>query len=179
MNTPNSKLILIEDDDAFRTTASRVLTQRGFEVRDAASVEDAEAQLLSFRPRYAVLDLRLGEASGLALIPRLLAVDPECRIVVLTGYASIATAVSAIKSGAMDYLTKPVDIEVLVAALLGEATSREEALEAEPMSVRRASWEHIQRVLNDAEGNISETARRLGMHRRSLQRMLQKRPPKR
>ncbi|MCU5783067.1 helix-turn-helix, Fis-type [Alcanivorax balearicus MACL04] len=179
MSTPNSKLILIEDDDAFRTTASRVLTQQGFEVRDAASVEDAEAQLLSFRPRYAVLDLRLGEASGLALIPRLLAADPECRIVVLTGYASIATAVSAIKSGAMDYLTKPVDIEVLVAALHGEATSREEALEADPMSVRRASWEHIQRVLNDAEGNISETARRLGMHRRSLQRMLQKRPPKR
>jgi len=128
-------------------------------------------------PGRVILDLNLGGASGLALIPALLAIRPDCRIVVLTGYASIATAVDAIKLGAVQYLAKPVDIEAILAALAGDdGPDLDLPAPDEPLSVDRLEWEHIQRVLNENDGNISGTARALKMHRRTLQRKLAKRP---
>jgi two-component system response regulator RegA len=124
-----------------------------------------------------VLDLNLNGSSGLALIPQLLAINADCRIVVLTGYASIATAVDAIKLGAVQYLAKPVEIEAILAAFeTDDVPDLETAAPDEPLSVDRLEWEHIQRVLNENDGNISATARALKMHRRTLQRKLSKRP---
>lgn len=182
MNNPTPSLLLVEDDETFAQVAARALERRGFAVRQAASTEAAHEALEAQAPLYAVLDLRLGEDSGLSLLPDIFRASPDCRVVVLTGYASIATAVQAIKLGATNYLTKPVEINSLVAALREEDdddTTAEAVPPSEPMSVRRLGWEHVQRVLDEADGNVSEAARRLGMHRRSLQRMLGKRPPKR
>jgi two-component system response regulator RegA len=128
-------------------------------------------------PARVVLDLNLNGSSGLALIPRLLAINPDCRVVVLTGYASIATAVDAIKLGAVQYLAKPVEIEAILGAFENDdEPDLDMVAPDEPMSVDRLEWEHIQRVLNENEGNISATARALKMHRRTLQRKLLKRP---
>lgn len=181
MNEPISSLLLVEDDETFATVAARALKRRGFGVYRAASVEQAREALAARSPQYAVLDLRLGEDSGLSLLPDILRASPECRVVVLTGYGSIATAVQAIKLGASDYLTKPVEINTLVSTLTEEDVDTAATAEppAESMSVRRLGWEHVQRVLDETNGNISEAARRLGMHRRTLQRMLGKRPPRR
>lgn len=181
MSSRPPSLLLVEDDETFASVAGRALERRGFRVHRAESLDTARQALETEPPQFVVLDLRLGETSGLALLPDILRTSPQCRVVVLTGYASIATAVQAIKRGAVNYLTKPVEIATLVSALMGDEDGDvvPEELPAEPMSVRRLGWEHIQRVLDEAEGNISEAARRLGMHRRTLQRMLSKRPPKR
>jgi two-component system response regulator RegA len=169
------RLLLIDDDQNFLYMLARVLTRRGFTVVTAATAEEAQRQLTVAVPDYAVVDMKLEQASGLELIAPLRAANERMRIVVLTGYASIATTVEAIKRGADNYLAKPLELEALLAALADEpATGAVEA--AEPMSLRRLQWEHIQRVLDEHDGNISAAARTLGMHRRTLQRKLGKKP---
>lgn len=177
MNKPE-RLLLIDDDETFARVLARALTARGFSVAVAHDAAGALALLRREQPSHAVLDLKLGADNGLALIPQLLAIAPQLRILLLTGYASIATAVEAIKRGAHDYLAKPVDADAIVRAL------RDDEAESEPLAsggeqappLRRLEWEHIQRVLVESEGNISEAARRLGLHRRTLQRKLAKHP---
>ena len=181
----NESILVIEDDDTFSATLVRALKRRGYQ---AVAAKDAAAAigLMETAPAWVVLDLNLAGASGLALIPRLREIDPACRIVVLTGYASISTAVDAIKLGAVQYLAKPVDVDTLLRAF-GHALQPDEtasaarppaAISPVPMSVERMEWEHIQRVLREHKGNISATARALNMHRRTLQRKLLKRPAK-
>ena len=172
-------VLLIDDDEVFVRVLARALGARGFAVGVAANRGQALASARELEPDYAVLDLKLGEDSGLALIPELLEIKPDLRILLLTGYASIATAVEAIKRGATDYLAKPVDADQVVQALRGggdgiETTATTPAFAAPPL--KRLEWEHIQRVLAECDGNISEAARRLGLHRRTLQRKLSKRP---
>lgn len=172
----NSELLIVDDDDTFRRVLSRSLTRRGFRVYQADSVIATRELLNNHRPTYTLLDLSMPEESGLRLIPLLLECNSDMRIVVLTGYASIATAIEAIKLGAMHYLSKPADADDIMAALEQPAGDDSIDITAQPIPLNRVEWEHIQRVLNECEGNISETARRLGMHRRTLQRKLQKRP---
>ena len=172
-------LLLVDDDPTFVQVLARALGSRGFHVITANTLTEALALARQLHPRYCVLDLKLGEENGLRLIPELHTLLPDIRILLLTGYASIATAVEAIKRGAHDYLAKPVDADAVVRALLdGDGDIEEEPPEApeQPLALRRLEWEHIQRVLTECDGNISETARRLGMHRRTLQRKLAKRP---
>lgn len=172
-------ILVIDDDPAFNRVLSRALKGRGLDVASALSAQEAAALIPAARAARAVLDLNIGGTSGLTLIAPLLAANPACRIVVLTGYASIATAVDAIKLGAVQYLAKPVEIEAILAAFDND-DGPDFALPVsdEPLSVDRLEWEHIQRVLNENDGNISATARALKMHRRTLQRKLSKRPVK-
>ncbi|MEJ2686664.1 MAG: response regulator transcription factor [Gammaproteobacteria bacterium] len=169
-------LLLVEDDDVLREVLTRALHGRGYDVMAANDL--GEAQRLSIRqpPDFAVVDLRLGNESGLELIGHLTRAYPQIRAVVLTGYASIATAVEAIKLGAKYYLTKPVDADEIIAALYRDEGNAEINPPDRPCSVKRLEWEHIQQVLQQCEGNVSETARKLGMHRRTLQRKLRKHP---
>jgi len=176
-------LLIIDDDATFARVLGRALGSRGFETVAAAGIDEARMLARRHQPRYCVLDLKLGEENGLRLIPELHALVPDMRILLLTGYASIATAVEAIKRGAHDYLAKPVDADAVVRALLdgdngGPAPDDDDVPDAPeaPLALRRLEWEHIQRVLTECDGNISETARRLGMHRRTLQRKLSKHP---
>ncbi|MGN6740165.1 response regulator transcription factor [Dyella sp.] len=174
-------LLIIDDDATFGRVLARALGSRGFEVIHAANADEARALTRRHQPRYCVLDLKLGEENGLRLIPDLHRLVPDMRILLLTGYASIATAVEAIKRGAHDYLAKPVDADAVVRALVdgdGPHADDDEVLDAPeaPLALRRLEWEHIHRVLTECDGNISETARRLGMHRRTLQRKLSKHP---
>lgn len=172
------RLLLIDDDSNFLHMLARVLTRRGFVVVTAATAQEAQHQLDGTPPDYAVVDMKLDQGSGLDLIGPLRAANESMRIVVLTGYASIATTVEAIKRGADNYLAKPLEIDALLAALENAPTA--EATEhAEPMSLRRLQWEHIQRVLEEHHGNISAAARTLGMHRRTLQRKLAQKPARR
>lgn len=172
------KILLVEDDEIFGRVISRAMQRRGFEVVHALSLDAANGTVSTQGFDLAVLDLNLGGHSSLPLIPILKQHNRRMRILVLTGYASIATAVEAIKLGADNYLAKPADADEILTALLGDATPTQEdsSAIAEPMSVRRLEWEHIQKVLMENDGNISETARQLKMHRRTLQRKLQKRP---
>lgn len=168
-------ILLVEDDAAFAAMLARSLQRRGHAVRHAP---DAAAALLAVAsaPQAIILDLNLGGDSGLRLLPQLLAAAPQARLLVLTGYASIATAVEAVKLGAVNYLAKPAGADEILAALGAPAANPECALPATPMSLKRVSWEHLQRVLAEHDGNVSATARALNMHRRSVQRMLAKRP---
>ena len=169
--------LIIDDDGTFNAVLVRTLERRGHEARGASDPASALAVAREIVPAHVVLDLNLNGSSGLALIPQLLAINADCRIVVLTGYASIATAVDAIKLGAVQYLAKPVEIEAILAAFdTDDGPDLETAAPDEPLSVDRLEWEHIQRVLNENDGNISATARALKMHRRTLQRKLAKRP---
>lgn len=178
--TARPLLLLVDDDATFLRVLARAMASRGFEVITAKSFDEARALTRRHQPHYCVLDLKLGEENGLRLIPELHSLVPDMRVLLLTGYASIATAVEAIKRGAHDYLAKPVDAEVVVRALLdGDSDSEDQELPdapEQPLALRRLEWEHIQRVLTECDGNISETARRLGMHRRTLQRKLSKHP---
>lgn len=169
-------LLLVDDDATFRTVLSRALEKRGFAVTTAASVEEALPLVNANPPEFAVLDLKMEGASGLVLVQKIHELDPATRIVMLTGYASISTAVEAIKLGATQYLSKPVNADEIVAAF-GHNPSAEVPLETQPATVERLEWEHIQRVLHENGDNISATARILNMHRRTLQRKLSKRPP--
>jgi two-component system response regulator RegA len=168
-------LLLVDDDTTFCNVLSRALEKRGFAVTVAHSVEQALPLAKANPPEYAVVDLKMEGASGLVLIQSLHELDPATRIVVLTGYASIATAVEAVKLGATQYLAKPANADEIVAAF-GHSASVELPLNTQPSSVDRLEWEHIQRVLQEQQGNISATARLLNMHRRTLQRKLGKRP---
>ena len=176
MNTSineQASLLLVDDDDTFCHVLGRALEKRGYKVVVAHSVEAATPLALANPPEYAVIDLKMGGVSGLTLVKVLHELDPATRIVVLTGYASIATAVEAIKLGATQYLSKPANADEIVAAF-GHLASTDVKLSAQPPSVERLEWEHIQRVLQEHQGNISATARALNMHRRTLQRKLAK-----
>jgi two-component system response regulator RegA len=174
------RILIIDDDAVFREVLARALARRGLTPLLAENGETACRLLQEQAVDYAVLDLKLGNESGLHLLPQLLRLQPGLRLLVLTGYASIATAVEAVKLGAVNYLPKPAEPDEILAALAVDAGLPASAvLETPPMSVDRLEWEHIQKVLAETEGNVSETARRLGMHRRTLQRKLQKRPVKR
>ncbi len=181
LNASARPLLIVDDDPTFGRVLARAMGSRGFEVINATNAEEARALTRRHQPRYCVLDLKLGEDSGLRLIPDLHRLVPDMRILLLTGYASIATAVEAIKRGAHDYLAKPVDADAVVRALTegdGPHADDDDVVEAPeaPLALRRLEWEHIHRVLTECDGNISETARRLGMHRRTLQRKLSKHP---
>jgi two-component system response regulator RegA len=179
MNESPDRILLVDDDETFTAVLSRGFSRRGFVTRACASAEQAVAACGEFRPTHILLDLNMPGTSGLVALPRLLAAAPGTELVVLTGYSSIATAVEAIKLGAANYLCKPATIDEILQAFSGEGEPQATDVPAEPISVDRLEWEHIQRVLQDHGGNISATARALGMHRRTLQRKLQKRPVRR
>ena len=172
----SGKLLLVDDDEAFLRVLGKALSRRGFDVLSAASLQMARSMLESQRPAYAVVDLKLDGDSGLELIPNLVKNNEDMVIVILTGYASIATAVSAIKRGATNYLAKPVKVDEVVRALAGKDQPALTEDDFTPMSVERLEWEHIQKVLQENGGNITATARSLGMYRRTLQRKLAKKP---
>ena len=173
-------LLIVEDDDALRQRLARAFTDRGLEVRTAATTEEAQRLATENPPELVLLDLRVGNENGLNLIPALKEVDAQTRVVVLTGYGAIATAVEALKRGAVNYLTKPADPDAILAAFGGAPSSETDALPAlSAMSLDRVEWEHINRVLVECGGNISEAARALGLHRRTLQRKLAKFPSRR
>ena len=169
-------LLLLDDDQALRTRMGRALEARGFEVVLAASVAEAMQILKDQAPAFGLFDMRLEDGNGLKVVETMRDRRPDARIVMLTGYGAIATAVAAVKAGAVDYLSKPADADDVVKALLavGDAPEPPE----NPMSADRVRWEHIQRVYELCDHNVSETARRLGMHRRTLQRILAKRAPR-
>jgi len=175
-STEMKPLLLVDDDETFCEVLSHALTKRHYDVTIAHSVSAAETTLEILTPDFAIVDLRMPESYGLDLIPRLCEKNPEIRIVVLTGYASIATAIEAIKLGATHYLTKPADADEIVAAFKREKGETDTAIEEQPLALDRLEWEHIQKVLADCNGNISAAARQLKLHRRTLQRKLQKRP---
>jgi two-component system response regulator RegA len=172
------QLLIVEDDDAFARTLKRSLERRGYAVRVATSPEEVDALLSGWKPGYAVVDLKLGNASGLACVQTLRAADAAMRIVVLTGFASIATAVEAIKLGASYYLAKPSNTDDIEAAFDRSEGNIDAPLDARPSSIKTVEWEHIHQTLVEANFNISEAARRLGMHRRTLARKLEKRQVK-
>lgn len=169
-------LLLVDDDRSFCAVMSAALSARGFMVRIAHSVAEARDMARADPPEYAVIDLKMPGSSGLELVKYLHELDAQTKMVVFTGYASVATAVEAIKLGATHYLVKPADADEVVAALHREAGDAEVPISTKPLSVARVEWEHIQRVLTECDDNISEAARRLRMHRRTLQRKLAKRP---
>lgn len=175
------KALIIDDDKVFAGTLARALARRGLKCQQAHSVEAARTLIESCaddgRPDIAVIDLKLGDGSGLQVLDLLTARLPDCRTLVLTGFSSIATAVEAIKRGAHNYLPKPANADEILQALEPGA-AESVPIASQPLSVERMEWEHIQRVLLAHEGNISATARALSMHRRTLQRKLQKRPVK-
>jgi len=169
-------LLLLDDDQALRTRLGRALEGRGFEVTTVGSVAEAEAAISHRPPAFAVLDMRLDDGNGLRVVEAVRERRQDARIIMLTGYGAIATAVAAVKAGAVDYLSKPADADDVVKALLANGEAPEPP--ANPMSADRVRWEHIQRVYELCDHNVSETARRLGMHRRTLQRILAKRAPR-
>ncbi len=173
---PDKSLLLVDDDDPFLRRLQRAMEKRGFEVNVADSVAAGRAIALAHPPAYAVIDLRLKDGNGLDVVETLRECRPDSRIVMLTGYGAIATAVAAVKIGATDYLPKPADANDIIAALLSQEEEMPPPPE-NPMSADRVRWEHIQRVYELCDRNVSETARRLNMHRRTLQRILAKRSP--
>jgi two-component system response regulator RegA len=170
-------LLLVDDDEAFVKRLAKAMEKRGFVPETAGSVAEGRAIAVSRPPAYAVVDLRLEDGNGLDVVETLRERRPDCRIVVLTGYGAIATAVAAVKIGATDYLSKPADANDITNALLVKGETMPAPPE-NPMSADRVRWEHIQRVYEMCDRNVSETARRLSMHRRTLQRILAKRSPK-
>lgn len=173
--TPRT-LLLVDDDRAFLIRLERAMKARGFDVRVAASVAEGLEQAKSSPPDYAVVDLRLEDGNGLDVVAQIKELRPDSRVVILTGYGNIATAVTAVKSGAIDYLAKPADADDVFKALMSDNDSKASPPD-NPMSADRVRWEHIQRVYELCDRNVSETARRLNMHRRTLQRILAKRAP--
>ncbi|WLD57863.1 response regulator [Salinispirillum sp. LH 10-3-1] len=174
-DAPTGTVLIIDDDAAFRRLLGRGLTRLGWQTLEADSSASAMAALQQ-APSHVLLDLRLGEENGMTLLEPIRAQYPDIRIILLTGFASIASAVAAMKRGADDYLSKPVDIQAVDQALRGDRPDAVEDIQEQPPALRRVEWEHIQRVLADCGGNVSEAARVLGMHRRSLQRKLAKKP---
>ena len=174
---PDNSLLLVDDDEVFVKRLAKAMEKRGFSVETAESVAAGRAIATARPPAYAVVDLRLDDGNGLDVVDVLQDKREDCRVVILTGYGAIATAVAAVKAGATDYLAKPADAQDIVNALLspqGELPPPPE----NPMSADRVRWEHIQRIYELCDRNVSETARRLNMHRRTLQRILAKRSPR-
>ena len=173
----DNTLLILDDDEPFRKRLARAMDKRGFTATDLDSVAAGRAFCTATPPAYAVIDLRLEDGNGLDVVEVLREKRPDAKIVVLTGYGAIATAVAAVKIGATDYLSKPADANDVTNALLADPEDKPEPPE-NPMSADRVRWEHIQRVYELCDRNVSETARRLNMHRRTLQRILAKRSPK-
>jgi two-component system response regulator RegA len=172
------RLLLVDDDETFCSVLKPALEKRDFEVLIAHDVETGIELSEQSEPEYAVIDLRIGHQSGLELVEKLIAQDDNTRIIMLTGFSSIATAVEAIKLGAIHYLTKPANADEIVNALNKNEGDTSVEINDNPLSVKRLEWEHLQKVLMQHEGNISAAARALNMHRRTLQRKLDKRPVK-
>ncbi len=169
-------ILVLDDDKTFADTLARSFKRKGFESLVACSLKEAISLLQSFQPDYAVIDLKIDQESGLHFLPELAKHSPQTRALILTGYSSISTTVEAIKLGCVNYLCKPANSEEILQALEHTEASVDVPLAQTPPSVSRMEWEHIQRVLSQHDGNISATAKALGMHRRTLQRKLQKRP---
>ena len=180
MNNDSSikSLLLVDDDDVFRSALTRALERHDIVVHSAANISQALSHANEHQPNVGIIDLCIGDDSGLQLIQQLIQLNPEIRLVVLTGFASIATAVEAIKLGAKHYLTKPASVNEIIDALYSEEGNADISTAAQPMSVKKLEWEHIQKVLAEHQGNVSAAARAMGMHRRTLQRKLQKKPVK-
>jgi len=177
IETGDNTLLIVEDDKPFLTRLARAMEIRGFSVATAESVEEAVARVKIQPPAFAVIDMRLGDGNGLDVVAAIRERRADARAIILTGYGNIATAVTAVKLGAVDYLSKPADADDIHAALTRNGAERAAPPE-NPMSADRVRWEHIQRVYEMCERNVSETARRLNMHRRTLQRILAKRAPR-
>ena len=178
VNLPAERsLLIVEDDKSFGVRLARAMESRGFEVTTAETVADGLLQVEKSAPAFAVVDMRLGDGNGLDVVSALKRRRPDARAIVLTGYGNIATAVNAVKIGAVDYLAKPADADDVINALLAIDGKKAEPPE-HPMSADRVRWEHIQRIYELCQCNVSETARRLNMHRRTLQRILAKRAPR-
>lgn len=175
--TTEKTLLIVDDDAPLRNRLGRAMERRGFVVTAADGVAAGMATATTDPPAYAVIDMRLADGNGLDVVRVLQKVRPEARVIVLTGYGNIATAVAAVKAGAVDYLPKPADADMIEAALLNRDRPLPEPPE-NPMSADRVRWEHIQRVYEQCDRNVSETARRLNMHRRTLQRILNKYAPR-
>ncbi len=170
------RLLIVEDDKAFRGRLTLAMERRGFNVFAAEGIEEGAQLAAQHKPEYAVIDMRLEDGNGLDLVPTLRQINPDMRVVILTGYGNIASAVAAVKAGAVDYLSKPADPDQIAGTLLTPEGQTPPPPE-NPMSADRVKWEHIQRVYELCDRNVSETARRLNMHRRTLQRILAKRSP--
>lgn len=175
-NEPELSLLIVDDDEPWLHRLGRAMESRGYSVTCAASVSEGVKLGKSVKPNYAVIDMRLEDGNGLDVVESLREVSPGARVIMLTGYGNIATAVEAVKRGAVDYLAKPADADEIHAALMADGGKA--APPDNPMSADRVRWEHIQRVFELCDRNVSETARRLNMHRRTLQRILAKRAPR-
>lgn len=173
----DNRLMILDDNEPFRIRLGRALEKRGFDPILVGGIAEATALVKSNPPAFAVLDMRLEDGNGLDIVALLHEYRPDCRMVMLTGYGNLATAVAAVKGGAVDYLAKPADADDVVKALMAKP-DEPPAPPDNPMSADRVRWEHIQRVYELCDNNVSETARRLGMHRRTLQRILAKRAPR-
>ena len=178
MTEGNPRILLVDDDTVFSSVMTRGFQRREFTVLACASAAEATAACADFGPSHILLDLNMPGTSGLVVLPELLEQAPQAKLVVLTGYSSIATAVAATQAGAVNYLCKPATIDEVLLAFEGDGSGPAVDVPTDPISVERLEWEHIQRVLQDNDNNVSATARALGMHRRTLQRKLQKRPVK-
>ncbi len=173
----DKSLLIVDDDDPFRLRLARAMEKKGFQVKDAKSVENAINLIKSGPPKFALVDLRLEDGNGLDVVKEIKKAKNDSRVVMLTGYGNLPTAVAAVKAGAVDYMAKPVDADDVESALLASPESKARPPE-NPMSADRVKWEHIHRVFELCNRNVSETARRLKMHRRTLQRILSKRSPR-
>ena len=176
-NFPDKSLLIVDDDNPFRERLARAMEKKGFIVSQAESVKNGITAVKEKIPAFAVVDLRLGDGNGLQVVKEIQTLNSESRVIMLTGYGNIPTAVAAIKEGAIDYLAKPADADDIERALLADPNQKADPPE-NPMSADRVKWEHIHRVYELCNRNVSETARRLKMHRRTLQRILSKRSPK-
>jgi len=174
----NAQLLLVDDDQTYCSVLKSALAKRGFVVSVAHDVKSGLALAEQLEPEYAIIDLRIGHESGLELVQKLISLDDNTQIIMLTGFASIATAVESIKLGAKHYLTKPANADEILNAFNKNTGDSSVAINENPLSVKRLEWEHLQKVLMEHEGNISAAARALNMHRRTLQRKLDKRPVK-
>lgn len=178
MSIAEAKILLVDDDAMFTEVMARGFSRRGFATQICGSAEQALAECADFAPSHILLDLNMPGTSGLVVLPQLLELAPQAKLLVLTGYSSIATAVAATRAGAVNYLCKPATLDEILYAFDNPESAEAPEVPADPISVERLEWEHIQRVLQENDHNISATARALGMHRRTLQRKLQKRPVK-
>lgn len=178
IETDKPRLLLVDDDETFCSVLKPALEKRNFNVSVANDIKQGLTLAEDTEPEYAIIDLRIGHDSGLEMVKKLISLDGNTRIVMLTGFASIATAVEAIKLGAIHYLTKPANADEIVSALHKNEGDSSVAISENPLSVKRLEWEHLQTVLMQHDGNISAAARALNMHRRTLQRKLDKRPVK-
>lgn len=176
MDNNKAKMLIIDDDEVYCSVLGEAFKRRGFEVRSAHTEEQAIKKIDDFEPTMAVVDLRLERSSGLHLIKRLKEKNGSTKIIMLTGYASIATAVEAVKLGAIQYITKPANADEILAAFTQQNADTAVKVSDKPLSVKRLEWEHMQKILLECGGNVSEAARQLNMHRRTLQRKLAKRP---